>query len=211
MTLPRKIGKLGVNAARPPNNARLNLYALLHKEPHKNTPQEFSLYETTAKLMRILYSNEPFFQQIKDAEYLILDKLIEKKEETLTFATFDQTKEQEQARKINFLFADPEILRAIFNDNPIAEKLIEQRDQIWEKIDYQEKHRTELTTGSNRTDFSHEIKEVLDQVLTSANLNPERYKSHVFDYTLGKPGTLIFLKDPLTGNLHREKYTDSTR
>lgn len=243
----KKIGKLGINAARPPNNARLNFYTLLHKEPHKNTPQEFSLYETTAQLMRILYSNESFFQQIQDAEYLILDKLIEKKEETLTFATpdqlstllfedenlqslfikmlkgttkapsllnyitFDLNSEQEQARKISFLFADPDILRAIFNGNPIAEKLIEQRDQIWEKIDYQEKHRTQLTTGSNRTDFSTEIKEILDQVLSSANLNSEKYKSHVFDYTLGKPGTIIFLKDPLTGNLHREKYIHTTR
>ena len=90
---PKYVKALGVNMARPPNNSRLNLYTLLHKEPHPNLPKEFSLYQVTARLMRNLYSEEPFFKNVHDAEHRILEKLIEKKELTLHFTTPDQLSE----------------------------------------------------------------------------------------------------------------------
>jgi len=240
----KKARALGINAARPPNNSRLNIFSLLHKQPNKDSPKEFSLYEVAARLMRSLYKDEDFFKEIALAEYRILDKLIEKKEETvsfttpdqlsslqfeddtlqkifyqmlkgtkkasslLNFITFDQVKGAEQARKINLLFADPLILKAIFPEESLAEKLIFHRDQIWEEIAYQETYRLETMQDQNkgRRDFSNELKKILEDVLISEGLNPDKYKSQVFDCTLNKPGNIIFLEDPHTGRLIREKY-----
>ncbi|MFZ0565741.1 MAG: hypothetical protein WAM28_06115 [Chlamydiales bacterium] len=75
---------------RPPNNARLNLYLLLHEKPALKVPQGFSLYEVTAQLMRKLYEKEPFFQVVPRAEYEILDLLIEKRDESKDFAYPDE-------------------------------------------------------------------------------------------------------------------------
>ncbi|MCH9625189.1 MAG: hypothetical protein S4CHLAM123_03590 [Chlamydiales bacterium] len=78
------------NTARPPNNSRLNIYLLLHGERTRNTPKEFALEETLANLMRNLYQEAPFFHQVSNAEERIIEKLIEKKEETLNFDSPDQ-------------------------------------------------------------------------------------------------------------------------
>jgi hypothetical protein len=240
----KKARALGVNAARPPNNSRLNIHTLLHKAPNKQLPKEFSLYEVCAKVMRALYKDESFFCEISDAEYHILDKLIEKKQETLHFTTPDQlgsvhfddealqkifyhmlkgTKnapsllnyltfdpiDTGQARKINLLFADPLIIKAIFPEGETAKKILARRDKIWEEIAYQEEHRLELVQaeGKGRQAFWDEIKKALEEVLASAGLKAEHYKSQVFDCTVGKPGSVIFLEDPHTGHLTREKYT----
>lgn len=85
----RKSAPLRFCCTRPPNNSRLNAYLLLHKPP-RNTPKGFSLYEVAARLLRLLYQNEEFFQRVPDIEYRILDALISKKEETLEFSTPDE-------------------------------------------------------------------------------------------------------------------------
>lgn len=234
---------LGVNAARPPNNSRLNFYTLLHKEPHKGLPKEFSLYQVTACLMRSLYGKETFFQT-PDVEYHLLDKLIEKKEAApftspdqlceldledenlqkvlyhmlkgtqsapslLNYITFDPINSTCQARKINLLFAPSAIIHAIFPEGNIAEQLLARRDSILAAIEFQEANRLKLPIEAckGRMKFKKEIKQVIDEILTDAGLQPKKYLEQVFDYGLGKPGTILFIKHDKTGFVTREKYT----
>ena len=244
----RRARALGVNAARPPNNARLNLYTLLHKKPSNDLPKEFSLYEVVAELIRSLYSDDTFFKDNPGVEYLILDKLMEKKEESKNFTTPDQlggldfeddrlqaifyqmlkgTKNSPSLlnyitfdniksghdRKINLLFVAPIVMHAIFPQGHIAEQLLAGRDQIWAEIAYQEAQRLELNKEKckGRRDFSEKLTEALEAVLTSVDLKSAKYKSQVFDCTLSEAGTVIFLEDPTTGALIREKYVPSTK
>jgi len=241
----KRIPRLNISTARPPNSARINLYSLLHKEPHVQLPDEFVLYEVLARLMRSLYKEAAFFIQSPGSEYALLDKLIEKKEITASFTTVDEfcsldledpqlqgvffhmlkgTKNapsllnyitfdkidspQKQARKINLLFADVKILRAMFPDASLADQLIAKRELIWQEILDQEKKYTQktLTEGKNRTEFGQDLEAALKEVLLSAGLDFEKYKKHVFDCTLSEPGDVIFVEDPLTQEIRREKY-----
>ena len=85
----KRIGRLRVNTSRPPNNSRLNLWKFV-KDPHKKLCNEFSLYELFARVMRKLYEKEAFFLDYPQAEYRILDKILEKSEEVLNFTHVDQ-------------------------------------------------------------------------------------------------------------------------
>lgn len=240
---PNKRAKaLGVNAARPPNNSRLNFYTLLEKEPNISLPKEFSLYEVTARLMRALYKEEDFFKP--GVEYRLLDKLLEKKEEALSFTTPDQlcelsfddeslqrvfylmlkgTKKSpsllnyitfdsihgtEQARKINFMFVDPIIIHAIFPEGNTADLLLAKREAIWAEIEYQECNRGTIPKEAykGRQLFSDDTKNALVDILTAAGFKAEKYKSQVFDCTLNKPGTVLFIEDSTTHLVSREKY-----
>lgn len=241
---PKYVKALGVNMARPPNNSRLNLYTLLHKEAPKNLPKEFSLYEVTARLMRDLYSHEPFFQQIHGCEYRILDKLIEHKEQTIDFTTpdqlstlnfkdetvqnafyhmvkgtknatsllhyitFDKIESITQSRKINLLFADSRIIHAIFPEGNTATQLLIRRAQILDAIECQEASRLHLSTDicKGRSDLSKDLKQALEEVLSQAGFNAKKYESQVFDYGLGKPGTILFIENSKTHIVIREKY-----
>jgi hypothetical protein len=237
----KKARALGVNAARPPNNARLNLYNLLFVEEKKG-PEDFSYHETTARLICLLYQEEPFFQP--GIEYKLLGALRAKHESIaffedvdqllsldfedeflqtaffhmlkgtktapslLNYVTLDKINDKAQARKINVLFADPLIIQAIFPNNNVAEKLIARRDAIWTDIEYQELHRLESTKEEckGRKDYGVEIKQGVEQALIEGGIDPKLYVSKVFDCTLGKPGSVIFLEDPRTGALLRQKY-----
>jgi hypothetical protein len=241
----KRVRALGVHAARPPNNGRLNFYTLLHQEPAEKAPEEFSLYEVAARLLRILYEKEPICQKTIDFEYLLLNRLIDKKQQTSSFTTpdelstldlederlqnilttilkgtalspsllnhitFDKIESHRvQNRKINLLFADPHLIQAIFPEREIANQLSLRLQAIWDEIEYQESQRSTLKADEayGRRDFSDEIKDVLRETLSTAGLNPDRYESHVFDCTLGKPGTVLFVEDQLTHNLIRQKY-----
>lgn len=78
---------LRVDEERPPNNSRLNFYRLLY-EPQPSSG--FSLYETAAELIRLLYRDAPFFRDVSGGEYRILNSLMEKKEEARDFSTPDE-------------------------------------------------------------------------------------------------------------------------
>jgi|GEM_PF-3295267 len=69
------IGSLKLVGKRPANNARLNLYTVLHLPDLKLFPPTFSLKETAARLMRRLYGGHDFFESVPQAEYRILDAL----------------------------------------------------------------------------------------------------------------------------------------
>lgn len=76
---------LGFQKTRPPNNSRLNFYHLLH-EPHQSYyPKDFSIYETTARLLRALYGSNLFLQERVDIEYHLLNALLAQKEKTVHF------------------------------------------------------------------------------------------------------------------------------
>lgn len=239
----KRIAKLNVNTARPPNNSRLNIYTLVHKEGHEQLPEDYSLYETTARLMRTLYPD--LCAELPGAEYFILDKLMEKKKESATFETPDELSSlsledpklqelffrmlkgtktarpllhyitfdkidspRKQSRKINFLFTDPLILRAIFPEPRIADKLLARREHIWQEILEQEKYRLEMAyeEGKGRAQFGEDLANVLMEVLVSEGRDAQRYKTHVFDCTLSEPGNIIFLEDSQTKEIRREKY-----
>lgn len=240
----KRIISLQVNTARPPNNARLNIYNLLYLS--SKYQGEFSLYETLACLMRNLYKEEPFFQQISRAEYLILDRLIDKKDNMASFTTPDElstlnlgddnlqeifyymfkgtkrappllnyltfdkvgTKGNSKKWKINLLFTDPHILKAIFPNQEIAEKIARGRAEIWEEIVDQENRRLNGSKeeGKGRTYFNKKLEAVLKEALEGKGLDYVAYEK-IFDLTLGHSGNVIFLTDSETGNVTRTKFT----
>lgn len=246
---PKYIKALGVNMARPPNNSRLNLHTLLHKEPHQDLPEEFSLYQVTSRLIWNLYHEEPFFKIVHDAEYRILDKLIEKKEQTIHFTTPDQLSElnledeilqkvfyqmlkgtknapsllnyitfdkidtTEQKRKINLLFADSRIIHAIFPEGHTATQLLIRRAEVLDTIEYQKASKSELsaTDYKGRRALAKELKLALEEVLNNAGFNARKYEANVFDYGLGKSGTILFIENSKTHTITREKYIPSHR
>lgn len=76
---------LRVNLARPPNNSRLNMWQVITDYQLNGAPPKFSLEEVAARLMRALYGQCEFFKAVPNAEYLILKKLVEKKNDTIHF------------------------------------------------------------------------------------------------------------------------------
>jgi hypothetical protein len=241
-----RIASLRINDARPPDNSRLNLYKVLQEDREKISLENFSLYEVLAQLMRNLYNEELFFQEVSNVEYLIIDHLLAKKGECLLFTTPDQLvsvkfdnqrvqevfyhmlkgsksarslldfltfnpidSPQKQSRKINFLFAHPTLLRAIFPEGTIGDDLLARRERIWNEILDQEEHRLDRRKEEckGRREFKNDLKAILNEILTQHGLDAEAYLTHVFDYGLGNPGTVIFITDPLTGQTHRERYS----
>jgi hypothetical protein len=81
---------LNFKETRPPNNARLNFYHLLHEPEQPYYPKGFSIYETTAQLLRNLYGNSLLLQKKKDIEYALLDALLSQKEKTKHFVYPDE-------------------------------------------------------------------------------------------------------------------------
>ncbi|MFN0065002.1 MAG: hypothetical protein ACKVOH_02060 [Chlamydiales bacterium] len=232
---------LNINRARPPDNARLNLYGLL-TDSH---PTAHPLYEQTAELLRHLYGKQLFFTQVPRAEYRLLDLLIERKEiaksfffpdelgslefydETiqkmfyrmlkgnqgeggypslLYFLSFDKSCSGNQKR-INLMFAHPEILRCLIPDPLALAQLIDYRNSLWEEIEYQEKNRKNLPKEAckNRTQIKRELTEHMERIVTEAKLDWSEIKKR-FDFTLGKKGSVLFIQDPQTGLVVREKF-----
>ncbi|MFC2049420.1 hypothetical protein ACFLR2_01950, partial [Chlamydiota bacterium] len=62
-----------------------------------------------------------------------------------------------------------------------------------------------------RRDLSKDLKRALEEVLVSSGLDAKRYITHVFDYGLGKPGTILFIENSQTHIVTREKYTPPAR
>lgn len=86
---PRRCPPLKIDFDRPPDNSRLNFYLLLFEEEPMTLPK-CTRYEIAARLMRNLYQDFPFFQQVPEAEYQILNKLKEKKDEMGHFSFPDE-------------------------------------------------------------------------------------------------------------------------
>lgn len=232
----RRSAPLGFNLTRPPNNARLNFYALLHKKPSG----PFSLRETVARLMRSLYTGAKFFDAVPQIEYHILEALKDQETENfkypdelgilefenenvqkvfyamlkgaegrpslLNFITFDK-EGSSNMKKVNLMFAAPCIIEALFEDPKISAQLIALRDAQWEEILDQEAHRLERTKEEckGRREFKKELKEGYERILSEAGLDSKQYNT-ALDISLGKLGNTLFIEDPITGFVRREKY-----
>lgn len=226
---------LNFDLARPPNNSRFNFYPVLafEKEAH---------YEWAASLLRELYSSFHFFQRIPSLEYVLLDGLIEKKEEALQFMypedlgslslenddlqealfiilrggqteegtipsllnyiSFDKTVNNKNSpkMKINLLFASYPILKVILGHEGKVKRWIEAREKIWEVICFQEAHREDIPKEKQlkRTEISERVRALYEEIGGDKN-------SSYLDFTLGKPGTILFVEDTRTKIIKREK------
>ncbi|MCH9608551.1 MAG: hypothetical protein S4CHLAM45_11290 [Chlamydiales bacterium] len=224
------VASLDFDRMRPPNNSRLNLYEMIHCNKRE-------VYVITARLIRSLYGESEFFQAIPDAEIKILDLLLEKKEETSSFTTPDELatldfnnpmlqtifirmlKETPSLlnyltfdknsyylrRRINLMFADEKVIHAAIPSEKLSSQVLAIRDRAWEEIEYQEAHRKQLSSGKGRTEFKEELTAAFNSVVHEEELRK------LFDLSLEKSGTVIFLKSPITNNIIREKYIKRAR
>lgn len=228
---PGKSAPLNYDHARPPNNSRLNLYLLMNDEH----PKAHYLYESTADLLRQLYGSQDFFKEIPHVEYALLNTLIEHREKAehfffadelgslhfkdthlqrifykmlkgspdypslLHFITFDAHCGKNQ-RKVNFMFAPQEVIVALITDQHLCQKLLNYREALWAQIEEQEKNRHQLSSEAvkNRTFFKTELMNFFKE-----NADKEIYQ--LFDYSLGKKGSIVYVQDPISGIVSRER------
>lgn len=230
---PRRSRALGFNLDRPPNNARLNLYQLAPLTP---------LYDVTARLLRSLYKDAPFFDKVPQAEERLLAALIAKKEESekflfpdelanlkfddeeiqtlfhlmlkghdqrpslLHFITFDKiTSTKGGSSKINFMFADERILRAVVDNDAACNELLALREKVLEEMISQEEKRLAKSEekGKNRLEYKKQLTEAFDAIVANAGLSSNL--KPMFDFTLRTPGNVIFVTDEESGIVLREK------
>jgi len=222
-----KSAPLNFDHGRPPNNSRINLFLLMCEIDPKQSP----LYEQTAHLLRNLYGTAPFFQEIPNVEYLLLDTLVQYKEESkkfffadelgalpfkdkqlqkcflkmlkgspplLHYITFDTHCNGNQ-KKLNFMFAPAEILAIAIPDFATYQKALRFRNELWKKIDTQEQNRLALPKDEvkNRSYYKAELTNFLE------GLEPGLSKK--FDVSLGKKGNVIFVQDPVSRIVKRER------
>ena len=222
-----KSAPLNYDHGRPPNNSRINFYLLMSE----SDPTANALYEQTARLIRNLYAHESYFNEIPNLEYKLLDTLVQYKEDAkkfffadelgglafkdkqlqrtflkmlkgspplLHYITFDTHCNGNQ-KKLNFMFAPSEILTVAIPNFEIYQKVLSFRNELWETIDAQEANRKELSkdTVKNRTYFKAELTDFLE------GLEPGLSKK--FDMTLGKKGGVIFVQDPVSRIVKRER------
>ncbi len=234
-SIRKKVTPLNYNLKRPPNNSRLNLYHLFY-----NIQKHTFYYETTATLIRNLYGDLPFFQEIPNAELKILDALIAQKEEAkefsypdelasldlgnpqlqkllvhlfkggedcpslLNFITFDSGGSSHD-KKVNFMFASKELLHAMVPT--ISKELTTLQEHYWMQIRQQEDN---LDLWKNRTALKADLSADFEQIVQRANLDFKSTKD-LFDFSLGKLGTILFIEDSATGICMREKHVKKVR
>lgn len=109
-------------------------------------------------------------------------------------------------RKINFLSISEPFLSVLIKDSGAVAALLEKRKVFWEEILYQEKNRSTILQkdAMGRLAVQKRAQEILEGVLASHGLDPICYKG-LFDYSLGKKGTIIYVRDGLTKSNKREK------
>lgn len=124
----------------------------------------------------------------------------------LHYITWDAPKENRKPSfKINLMYASIEILEVIFEDT-IAQELQKMRGEIWKEILIQEEKRLEMNyeEGLNRTKITKMLSSKFKDILTNFGKNPSSY-FHLFDFHLGHPGNVLFIKDETTALILREK------
>lgn len=220
---------LNYNTSRPPNNSRLNFYAIIQEG-------DYFGYEVAARLIRNLYEKESYFTP--HLEYRLLDALMAHKEEMegftypdelagidfrdtelqsafyamlqeststpslLNYITYDAMGSRNQ-KKVNLLFASPELLDAIFNDVTLCAQLEHLINEMWLNI-VQEDNQKEISERLTRTKIRQELTRRFDELLGSVRLGNVEAKKF-FDFTLGKKGNVVFVIDEQSGALTRKK------
>lgn len=218
--------KLNFDLNRPPDNARVNIrHFLLDSETKIGKKCQIEIFEN---LLVHLYGNASFFQKIPSFEKIISAALLREKDKLLDGQFADEigvlSFEDEEMRdayykilkgegeypsllhylaldsitrsKINLLFSSPELIRTLLDHESASNRLIDHRNDLLAQMCCKE---TELT----RSQISKSLREYMDIIIEEENL-PEEYKQ-LFDYYVGKPGRLIFSKDPITNKIRYEK------
>lgn len=138
----------------------------------------------------------------------------------LLFITFDKdyfnktSKSLKELRgprtRINFLFAPPPLLDAIFENKRVVDALLTMRSKMWERIFAYEKRRKQsieplsLEEKLGRGEITKDLKEQFALILDECQCDAKSYAS-LFDFTLGDTGHILILTDPITDLLIREK------
>lgn len=200
----RASAPLNFNHDRPPNNSRLNLYLALCKEDPayealavRYLTQTFgpeaervfaALKRERDKMTAFTFPDDlctlELPEEIRDVFYSWMPEFLHK-------TSFD-TKLTFETRRVNLLFACPALIEAVVGNSDRTAALIALRDQMWERIEAEE----EDHLGRKK------IKDALKE--GAATILPETELFQLFDYSLGKPGTVIFVKDR-SGSIERQK------
>ncbi len=232
-SIPRP-ASLEFNCARPPNNSRLNFYLLLNTQVPPSLYEatarlmrnvygnayffspnaEYRILDALIALKEetkeFVYPDEMSKLDLGDPELqAIFYSMLKGSEECpslLNFITFDKVKYHEN-KKVNLMFADPVVIESLINHHPTTESILKMRQTVWEEINDQEEHRLERTADEckGREILKKELAAEFRQILFDSGLDFKTYDK-IFDYSLGKMGTILFIEDPLTGFIQREKY-----
>ncbi|MCC5831945.1 MAG: hypothetical protein JJU12_02760 [Chlamydiales bacterium] len=126
----------------------------------------------------------------------------------LDFITFDKEGLSRDKKKVNLMFADRRLIEALLDNAQITEKLLAARAALWEEIFDQEAHRLERTKEEckGRNDLKRDLANVCRKIFLEAGLDFDTHYKWVFDLGLGHLGNILFIEDPKTGFVRREKY-----
>lgn len=224
---PKKSTPLNFDETRPPENSRLNLWECISekKEPY---------YEGMARLMRGLYGHKPFFMERAGFEYQILEELSRKKEEIATLNSVDElaslvlkneslqevfykilrggadfpsllwyVRLDQKRGSLNMLFAPLEVLISLFGKE-FAFDFDALRSGLLIRMRDEEENRSLLEADLclNRTAIHQQLKVEGEALLIKYKIVDD---SKCFDFHLGKPGSILYLVDDLTGAKVRER------
>lgn len=234
-SLLQKPPYLNFDHKRPPNNAKINFYDLLFSYNPDQTKGEYSLYEQTAALLRLLYQNI----LPAGAEYQLLNALILKKEETKAFLfpdelatlTFEEENiqnlfhqllkgSQEYPSLLFFITFDKHTTRVtkkinlLFTSREIllsffpvslVDSLLDDRATLWNAIEEQQRLQQLLPKEEHLT--RSKISQITKAFFMEALKRHSLDDSALdfFEFTLGKKGSILLTEDFLTHQKERKK------
>ncbi len=230
---------LNFNHIRPPNNSRLNFFLLLsssEKAFHYETAAilmrslygkmdffnkipnaEFEILDALiAKKDETLNFTYPDELATIDLSNHDLQKIFVAMlkggngyPSLLHYITFD-SKGSSFQQKVNFMFLSPELLYAICPKASLATDLLTLQEQAWVEINYQEQNKTEFEECKGRTELKKDLLEAFTQTVQKADIDTDAFVK-LFDFSLGKPGNILFIKDIASNIVQREKYIKKVR
>lgn len=194
----------------PPNSSRFNLRRLYEGRGSEG-------YRIAAALLRRLYGELDFFRRVPHAEYALLDSLLEQRavvwewERLDALGTLSMGGEalqeiwyhvlkgggqypslfcyltfESHVDKVNLAYASRELLEAML-DRVAGERLWREREALWERMRWQEAHRSEVRKEGalSRSGVQTELKEMIQRAA------PHAYGW--FSYSLEGPGSLLLI------------------
>lgn len=108
--------------------------------------------------------------------------------------------------KLNLYFCKPELLSIIFENDALAFELHKIRSELLQEALLQEENRLEMAfrDGQNRTYFDKALKIAFSDLMMRHGLN-EKEVTCLFEFTLGKMGSLLTYRDEETGLQVRQR------
>lgn len=226
--------RLNFNTFRPPNNSRLNFCLLiqegddfyyevaarlmrnLYSETSYYTPHvEYrildALIQHKDEMINFCYPDEMCCIDLEDIRlqetFCAMLKGVEAPS-LLNFITCDSNTNRNQ-KKINLLFASPELLEAIFDNVSLCARLDLLLKEVWASID-NETHLVENDARLTRTKIRQTLTNRFDDLFGTVQLGNQEARKY-FDFTLGTRGNILFLTDPTTNLLTRKKLSPRTQ